>query len=158
MRKVVDGACTFWKMNVIHRDIKLANVLLHFPKYPELGEMNREQKNNFLCNFDFEHEDFKCVISDFGMSTIVQENSIHQMTICGTPLYSSPELLKKKGYSYKVDIWALGILCYELLMARTPFHSKKLAELLNRINRGDYAVAMEEPTSIEAALFLVDCL
>ena len=80
------------------------------------------------------------------------------MTICGTPLYSSPELLKKKGYSYKVDIWALGVLCYELLMGRTPFHSKKLVELLARIHKGDYAVATKEGISIEIALFLVSCL
>ena len=92
------------------------------------------------------------------MSTIVQEGSEQNLTICGTPLYSSPQLLAKKGYSYRVDIWALGILTYELLMARTPFHSKKLAELLARINRGDYAIASKDAVSIECAMFLVDCL
>ena len=93
------------------------------------------------------------------MSTIVQIGSDFVLTICGTPLYSSPELLKKKGYSYKVDIWAIGIMCYELLMGRTPFHSKKLVELLAIINKGDYAIALEEdPVSMECAMFLVNCM
>lgn len=58
---------------------------------------------------------FYAKISDFGLSTIL-EGANTQLTICGTPLYSSPQLLKKRGYSYKVDVWALGIMCYELLM------------------------------------------
>jgi serine/threonine protein kinase len=146
-------------MNIIHRDIKLANILLHFPENPEIGSMDAEEKSEFLKNFDFANGNFQTIISDFGMSTIVQIGSDGVLTICGTPLYSSPELLKKKGYSYKVDIWAIGIMCYELLMGRTPFHSKKLVELLARINKGDYAIALDdEPVSIECAMFLVNCM
>jgi len=43
-------------------------------------------------------------------------------TFCGTPLYVSPELLMGKTYDYKVDIWALGIMVYELLTGKLPFH------------------------------------
>lgn len=80
------------------------------------------------------------------------------MSICGTPLYSSPQLLKKKGYSYKVDIWALGIMCYELLCGKTPFHSYEMKELVNKINKGDYTLALDEPILVETALFLSQCL
>lgn len=81
------------------------------------------------------------------------------MTICGTPLYSSPELLKKVGYSYKVDIWAIGIMCYELLMGKTPFHARNLEGLVSNIDKGDYFVnGIDEVMTVECALFLSQCL
>ena len=100
---------------MIHRDMKLANILLNFPDHPEVTTMTRAQKKLFLANMDLTKIKFEAKISDFGLSTIL-ESSTSQLSICGTPLYSSPQLLKKRGYSYKVDIWALGIMCYELLM------------------------------------------
>lgn len=42
-------------------------------------------------------------------------------TFCGTPLYVSPELLKRKSYNNKIDVWSVGILTYELLFGRVPF-------------------------------------
>ena len=42
-------------------------------------------------------------------------------TFCGTPLYIPPELLKRKSYNNKIDVWGLGILAYELLLGRVPF-------------------------------------
>lgn len=42
-------------------------------------------------------------------------------TICGTPLYISPELLKGEKYDEKVDLWAIGILSWELFYGRIPF-------------------------------------
>lgn len=120
--------------------------------------MNKQEKYQFLKNFDLSSGDFKAYISDFGLSTIVYEGNNSQLSICGTPLYSSPQLLKKKGYSYKVDIWAIGIMCYELLMGRTPFHSYEMKDLIYKINKGDYTVSLNEPVSVECALFLSSCL
>jgi serine/threonine protein kinase len=45
-------------MNIIHRDIKLANILLHFPNNPEIESMNDEEKSEFLKNFDFSEGNF----------------------------------------------------------------------------------------------------
>jgi serine/threonine protein kinase len=132
--------------------------LLHFPENPEVDTMNKQEKYQFLKNFDLASGDFKAYISDFGLSTIVYEGNNSQLSICGTPLYSSPQLLKKKGYSYKVDIWAIGIMCYELLMGRTPFHSYEMKDLIYKINKGDYTVSLNEPVSVECALFLSSCL
>lgn len=127
--------------------------MLHFPDNPEIDSMTRNEKLNFLRNFNFLHGNFQAIISDFGLSTVVVDGNSN-LSICGTPLYSSPQLLKKRGYSYKVDIWAIGIMCYELLMGRTPFHSYEMKDLIAKINRGDYTVALNEPISIECALFL----
>jgi aurora kinase len=57
-------------------------------------------------------------ICDFGWSI---DTKLMRETFCGTPLYVSPELLKKKYYDNKVDIWGLGIMTYELLLGKVPF-------------------------------------
>lgn len=115
LRQVVIGLNDVWKLNIIHRDMKLANILLHFPDNPELSRMSHNAKRNFLATVDLSKVLFQAKISDFGLSTLL-EGTNSQLSICGTPLYSSPQLLKKRGYSYKVDVWAIGIICYELLM------------------------------------------
>ncbi len=57
-------------------------------------------------------------ICDFGWS--ISSKTMRE-TFCGTPLYVSPELLKKKNYNNKIDVWSVGILTYELLFGRVPF-------------------------------------
>jgi len=50
-------------------------------------------------------------------------------TYCGTPLYLSPEMLKNSGYDEKIDIWAIGIIAYELKFGSAPFCIQNSAEL-----------------------------
>lgn len=96
-------------------------------------------------------------ISDFGLSTILDGTNTN-LSICGTPLYSSPQLLKKRGYSEKVDTWALGVMLYEMLVGVTPFHSYEMKDLIAKINDGRYKVSLNEPVTVETCLFMVQCL
>jgi aurora kinase len=57
-------------------------------------------------------------ICDFGWS--ISSKTMRE-TFCGTPLYVSPELLKRKNYNNKIDVWSVGVLTYELLFGRVPF-------------------------------------
>ena len=157
MRKVVHGIMDIWKLNIIHRDMKLANILLHFPDNPELDSMTRQEKRQFLSKIDLNTTNFSAMISDFGLSTIL-DSATQQLSICGTPLYSSPQLLKKRGYTSKVDTWAMGVMLYELLMGVTPFHAYEMKELIAKINDGKYLLKLNQPISIECALFLSQCL
>ena len=66
--------------------------------------------------------------------------------------------MKKRGYSSKVDTWALGVMLYEMLMGVTPFHSYEMKDLIAKINDGRYKLTLKEPITIECSLFLVQCL
>lgn len=63
-------------------------------------------------------------ITDFGLSKFHGGDEVAH-TVLGTPDYIAPDILKRKGYSLEVDWWSLGIITYEMIVGRTPFHSSR---------------------------------
>ena len=86
---------------IIHRDIKL---------------------ENFLIKKDINNKEI-IKLCDFGWSVQLTDEMPKRVTTCGTYEYMSPELINEEPYDYCIDIWALGVLLYELLHGRTPFSS-----------------------------------
>ncbi|XP_055614193.1 aurora kinase C-like [Uranotaenia lowii] len=101
--------------NVIHRDIKPENLLLGHG-----GELK---------------------IADFGWS--VHEPTSTRTTLCGTLDYLSPEMVQGNPHSKNVDLWSLGVLAYELLVGRAPFHATSYDETYNKIIKVRYQVPPE---------------
>lgn len=75
IRKMVHGIRDIWKLNIIHRDMKLANILLHFPDNPELGAMTKNEKRLWVSKMDLCSTNFEAKISDFGLSTILESTT-----------------------------------------------------------------------------------
>lgn len=48
---------------------------------------------------------------------------------CGTPINMAPEILEKRKYSDKADIWSLGVCLYELFTGQPPFNANSKKEL-----------------------------
>ena len=111
--QVVDGIRACHRKNVIHRDIKLDNILLN--------------------------SDLSCAkICDFGVSRIAKfGEKVHEQ--CGTPAYLAPEIIAGRGYEpFYVDIWSLGVLLYAMVSGTVPFKAKTLSELHKLILKGNY--------------------
>lgn len=98
--------------DVIHRDIKPENLLLGHK-----GELK---------------------IADFGWS--VHEPNSMRTTLCGTLDYLPPEMVQGKPHTKNVDIWSLGVLCYELLVGRAPFHADNYDETYKKIIKVEYSL------------------
>lgn len=64
----------------------------------------------------------------------------------GTPEYVAPEVLNGCGHGMPVDLWALGVLIYELLVGRTPFKARSVDEMYERIAAGEYAFPPPPPS------------
>ena len=104
------------QMNIIHRDLKPENILI----------VNRNKTNNYP----------NIKICDFGMSKVVEKNSL-QNKMLGSIHYIAPEVIKKK-YNEKCDIWSCGVIMYVLLSKRPPFGGEYYDEILEKIEEGTY--------------------
>lgn len=120
---------------VIHRDLKTSNIFLKGP---------------------FPHT---CLVGDFGISRILEETLAAAQTVIGTPYYLSPELCKREPYSYKSDIWSLGICLYEMFTFKIAFRGSNLFNLVSRIIKEPFeSVHVYNPHVSAEALLLIDRL
>ena len=67
------------------------------------------------------------------INELVKKHKIKRQTFCGTLDYMSPELLLGQSYDYKVDLWGLGVLLYEMLHKKTPFDGETQMETIENI-------------------------
>ena len=69
-------------------------------------------------------------------------------TLCGTLLYISPEMLIGNNYNEKIDIWAYGILVYELFTGENPFRIKDKSDL-NRVLTDELVLGENMPDKLK---------
>lgn len=86
--------------------------------------------------------DGEFILSDVGFARKIDEDFNMKLTITGNPLYRAPEMLTGK-YDYKVDIWSLGCVLYEMCTLEPPFHSN---DVFLFQNLADTNIAMKRVT------------
>ena len=108
--QILEGLKYLHENNIMHRDIKCANIFLMKNGLLKLGDLN---------------------VSKIAKLGIAQ-------TQTGTPYYISPEIWEEKPYDYKCDIWSVGCIIYEMCTLHPPFRGTSLHELYKNIKNGYY--------------------
>lgn len=99
--------------NIIHRDLKLGNLLLS--------------------------ADMEIRVGDFGLATQLENDAERKRTICGTPNYIAPEILDNRfGHSFEVDVWAFGVILFTVLFGKPPFETTDVKTTYKRIRDNVY--------------------
>jgi len=78
-------------------------------------------------------------MGDFGIARVLRHTVDVARSMVGTPYYLSPEIIEGRPYSFKSDIWSLGVLLYELCALRPPFEGSSMHFLSMQIVRGKYS-------------------
>jgi len=85
-------------------------------------------------------------VADFGFARSLPHLSLAE-TLCGSPLYMAPEILRYEKYDAKADLWSVGTVLYEMCTGKPPFRAQNHVELLKRIERAQDAISFPgEPT------------
>jgi serine/threonine-protein kinase len=135
MRQVASILETAHARNVVHRDLKPANVMMVADPEAEGGE--------------------RAKLLDFGLAKLLSDMTesgttgthLHTRTglTMGTPVYMAPEQCRgERDVSGQVDVYALGVMFYEMLTGKPPFQAKSGGELMSMHLR-------DEPPSLRAA-------
>ena len=98
---------------IIHRDLKLGNLFLN--------------------------DKMELKVGDFGLATKLDFEGERKKTICGTPNYIAPEVISGAGHSYEVDIWAVGIIIYTLLVGKPPFETRDVKTTYGKIKKAEFS-------------------
>ena len=107
MENVLQGLIIIHSMNLIHRDIKGANILLSEDGYAKLG--------------------------DFGVGIRLIGGEEYRKSKKGSPYWMSPQVVNNINYDMKTDIWSLGITCAELSNGEPPFSNLNPKNVMEKI-------------------------
>ncbi|CAD8064274.1 unnamed protein product [Paramecium sonneborni] len=135
MKSILGGIEQMHKLGIFHRDIKKCNIMLR-------------NQNSY---------DSICLI-DFGLAEKANQENNYLFKYCGTPGCVAPEILRKQKYGLKVDIYSVGILCYQLMFQKDPFKSNTTKEIIVKNFLGNIDLPMTTSISKNGINFLIGLL
>ncbi|SOV09870.1 Serine/threonine-protein kinase ATG1 [Ustilago sp. UG-2017a] len=119
--------------DIVHRDIKPQNLLLQPPDVAFLALGNPREIPQMK-------------VADFGFARHLSVNTLAE-TLCGSPLYMAPEILRFEKYDAKADLWSVGAVLFEMTVGKPPFKAANHIELLKRIERGEDRIKFPDERS-----------
>ncbi|KAH8618444.1 Protein kinase domain [Trypanosoma vivax] len=126
VRQCLEALSYLHSCGIVHRDLKAANVYLTDAAVIKLG--------------------------DFGASKLVSPSEPMLTTFIGTPFYICPEMCLGEPYSFGADVWALGVLAYELYCHKLPFTADNVLAQIHIVTEGEYdREALHSPHIFSAA-------
>ena len=163
LQQLVSGFKEIYKQQVMHRDLKLANILVHFPeedlKFKDITNLDEKAFliSQKLKEMDLLKAKIQVKIADLGFARELSYEDLSQ-TICGTPLVMAPEVLNGKMYNHKADVWSLGIVFFEMITGFTPFTGRDKNDLKRNLEKGVYKLPKKLKMSLQGLDFLNCCL
>jgi serine/threonine-protein kinase len=115
-RQLASALAAAHEKNIIHRDLKPANIMLSLPAGTQVAMARTAVPGGGA--------DEKAKILDFGMAKMADHPSARPTKpgmLLGTPQYMAPEAARGERVDYRADIYALGVLLYEMLSGSPPF-------------------------------------
>ena len=137
--------------NYVHRDIKPQNLLLNpsphfFARHrPELMPLT-VTANSLVPAAGIESLPM-LKVADFGFARVLPQTSLAE-TLCGSPLYMAPEILRYERYDAKADLWSVGTVLHEMIISKPPFRASNHVELLRKIERQDDRIKFPEDVAV----------
>lgn len=133
VRQLAAGLGFLHAHHIVHRDLKPQNLLL--------------VRDTVLGGYVIK-------IADFGFARLLgtSEQSM-AATMCGSPLYMAPEVLRGDAYDDRADLWSVGVILFELLNGTAPFRAASIAALQRAHDahaRGNVPAVLPWSKSVEA--------
>ncbi|TPX08946.1 uncharacterized protein E0L32_009525, partial [Thyridium curvatum] len=141
--------------NFVHRDVKPQNLLLlPSPQYRESHKSARPiltaSRDSLIPVAGLQSLPM-LKLADFGFARVLPSTSLAD-TLCGSPLYMAPEILRYERYDAKADLWSVGTVLYEMVTGRPPFRASNHVELLRKIEAANDTIKFPRETAITAEM------
>ncbi len=135
MRQIIDAFRYIHSQKVVHRDIKLENILINFETEKDKEDLNMMKATAKIIDFGF-----ACFINKSGLLYSTLGSPINMDPIILKKLNSNGKKTRELGYDQKADVWSLGTICYEMLIGRSAFDAEDMEELVDKIESGKYQI------------------